>query len=147
MKKNTKGFTLIELLAVIVILAIIALIATPIVLNLIKTARRGAAARSAEGIRSALGKQYFANIVLHPEATIEVEPFTFTDNAENNKAIPVYDTTMGAIIDGKLPTGGIVSITADGNVTGTDLITDDYKCSFNPTGVATCSKGSTTSGS
>ena len=52
MKKNTKGFTLIELLAVIVILAIIALIATPIVLNLINTARKGAAARSAEGIRS-----------------------------------------------------------------------------------------------
>ena len=34
MKK--KGFTLIELLAVIVVLAIIALIATPIVMNVIK---------------------------------------------------------------------------------------------------------------
>ena len=38
--KKKKGFTLIELLAVIVILAIIVLIATPIVLNLINTARR-----------------------------------------------------------------------------------------------------------
>ena len=38
---NKKGFTLVELLAVIVILAVIALIATPIVLNLIKTAKKG----------------------------------------------------------------------------------------------------------
>ena len=35
-----KGFTLIELLAVIVVLAIIALIATPIVMNTIKNARK-----------------------------------------------------------------------------------------------------------
>ena len=45
MKK--KGFTLIELLAVIVVLAIIALIATPIVLNLINKAKEGAAKSSA----------------------------------------------------------------------------------------------------
>ena len=46
---NKKGFTLIELLAVIVILAIIALIATPIVLNIIERARVGAAKASAQG--------------------------------------------------------------------------------------------------
>ena len=45
MKK--KGFTLIELLAVIVVLSIIALIATPIVLNLINNAKEGAAKSSA----------------------------------------------------------------------------------------------------
>ena len=44
-----RGFTLIELLAVIVVLAIIALIATPIVLNLINNARVGAAEQSATG--------------------------------------------------------------------------------------------------
>ena len=42
MKKN-KGFTLIELLAVIVILAVIALIATPIIMNVINDAKKGAA--------------------------------------------------------------------------------------------------------
>ena len=46
--KNKKGFTLIELLAVIVVLAIIALIATPIVMNTIKNAKKGAAERSAD---------------------------------------------------------------------------------------------------
>ena len=42
-----KGFTLIELLAVIVVLAVIALIATPMVLNTIEEARKGAAQSSA----------------------------------------------------------------------------------------------------
>ena len=43
-----KGFTLIELLAVIVILAIIALIATPIVLSIINDTKESATFRSAE---------------------------------------------------------------------------------------------------
>ena len=46
MKK--KGFTLIELLAVIVVLAIIALIATPMVMNIIGGVQESAAKRSAE---------------------------------------------------------------------------------------------------
>ena len=45
---NNFGFTLIELLAVIVILAIISLIATPIVLNIIKESKESAQLRSAE---------------------------------------------------------------------------------------------------
>ena len=43
--KNKHGFTLIELLAVIVVLAIIA---TPIVMNTINNAKKGVAERSAE---------------------------------------------------------------------------------------------------
>ena len=43
-----KGFTLIELLAVIVILAIIALIATPIVINIIDESKKSASLRSAD---------------------------------------------------------------------------------------------------
>ena len=52
MKKN--GFTLIELLAVIVILAIIALIATPIILGIINDARRESQKRSIELYASAV---------------------------------------------------------------------------------------------
>ena len=40
MKINQKGFTLIELLAVIVILAVIALIATPLIMGTITKAKR-----------------------------------------------------------------------------------------------------------
>ena len=49
-----KGFTLIELLAVIVILAIIALIATPIVLSIIEDTKESAVLRSAEYYLSAV---------------------------------------------------------------------------------------------
>ena len=46
--KRKNGFTLIELLAVIVILAIIALIATPIILGIVEDAKRDAFLRSVE---------------------------------------------------------------------------------------------------
>ena len=51
MKLNKKkGFTLIELLAVIVVLAIIALIATPIVMNTIEKSKKGTAIESANNL-------------------------------------------------------------------------------------------------
>ena len=49
MKEKNKGFTLVELLAVIVILAIIALIATPIILNVISDAKKQATLESFKG--------------------------------------------------------------------------------------------------
>jgi len=48
MKKHKNAFTLIELLAVIVILAIIALIATPIILGIVEDAKKDAFVRSTE---------------------------------------------------------------------------------------------------
>ena len=60
---NKKGFTLIELLAVIVILAIIALIATPTILGVIETARQGAAKSSALGYIDAVEKQIAIDMV------------------------------------------------------------------------------------
>ena len=55
---KNKGFTLIELLAVIVILAIIALIATPIILGIINDARDEAKRRSAESVAHAMETAY-----------------------------------------------------------------------------------------
>ncbi len=54
MKSNSKGFTLIELLAVIVILAVIALIATPLIMGVIDDARKGSAKNGAYGYVKAL---------------------------------------------------------------------------------------------
>lgn len=59
--KNKNGFTLIELLAVIVILAIITLIATPIILNIINSSRENAAKQSAELIINEVELAYSAS--------------------------------------------------------------------------------------
>jgi len=48
MKKRMKGFTLIELIAVLVIMAILALIVTPLVMNIIRKARVSADRRSVD---------------------------------------------------------------------------------------------------
>ena len=59
MKK--KGFTLVELLAVTVILAVIALIATPTILGVIEKAKKEAAEQSAYGYIDAIEKQILIN--------------------------------------------------------------------------------------
>jgi len=66
MKKN--GFTLIELLAVIVILAIIALIATPIILGIINDAREKANERSVELYASAVRNAVASYQLTNPNA-------------------------------------------------------------------------------
>ena len=67
MKK--KGFTLIELLAVIVVLAVIALIATPIVLNLVKTAKIGAAEQSVTGYVKAVENTIIKDMINNKEVS------------------------------------------------------------------------------
>ena len=61
MKEKNKGFTLVELLAVIVILALIALIATPIILNVINDAKKQAAKDSFYGYMDAIEKAIIVN--------------------------------------------------------------------------------------
>lgn len=55
---NKKGFTLVELLAVIVLLAIIALIASPIILNLVGDSQEGALKSSVNGVKKAIEQDY-----------------------------------------------------------------------------------------
>ncbi len=54
-----KGFTLIELLAVIVLLGIVSLIATPIVIDIIDDYRESANLRSIEGYARAIKQEYY----------------------------------------------------------------------------------------
>ena len=63
---KSKGFTLIELLAVIVILAVIALIATPLIMGTITKAKRNSMKDTAYGILKA-GEQYAGEKLLLAE--------------------------------------------------------------------------------
>ena len=91
---KNKGFTLIELLAVIVILAIIALIATPIILGIINDARKEAKERSAElaysGVEYAVTTYMYKTNGNTPTTVAEIAPYF---NAENVKF--VVDTENG----------------------------------------------------
>ena len=86
MKNNMKGFTLIELLAVIVILAVIALITTPIVLGIINDAKEAANLRSVEAYAKAIEYgvvQYeYKNNGELPTSYCDVDPFVTYTNTE-----------------------------------------------------------------
>lgn len=69
---KNKGFTLIELLAVIVILAIIALIATPVILGIIEDSQKSARENSAKYIISTLQTSY-ATAYMKADATANKE--------------------------------------------------------------------------
>ena len=98
MKK--KGFTLIELLAVIVVLAVIALISTPVILNVIEKAEKGAFEDSAYGVIDA-AKLYYADASL--DGKVGEETFTFPG-----------DTKLK--LSGKKPSGGSAVLYEDGKV-------------------------------
>lgn len=70
MKKSNKGFTLIELLAVIVILAVIALIATPLIMNVINDARKNSSKDAAYGYIDAVEKSIVQALYSNPEMSM-----------------------------------------------------------------------------
>ena len=108
MKK--KGFTLIELLAVIVILAIIALIATPLVLKYIDRAKEGANDTSAQSVLDA-SEKYYMELIL-------------TRDYDFPKTISFPDDKNELGLKGKLPDDGSVTIYGDGSIY-LDIIFDD----------------------
>ena len=82
MKK--KGFTLIELLAVIVILAIIALITTPMIMDVIENARKGAAIQSVNGLLEA-GEQYQVEFMMDGKPSNVIDLTSDTLNIKGSK--------------------------------------------------------------
>ena len=122
-----KGFTLIELLAVIVVLAIIALIATPIVMNTIKNAKKGAAERTADNYI----KQVETTIA---EKKLENNPLadgTYTIDSNGN--LTGNGLTESVIIDmnGTKPSGGTIKISNGGvSKDGTKLVVGDYNVKY-----------------
>ena len=143
--KENKGFTLIELLAVIVILAIIALITVPVVINIINSAKKGAAEDSTYGILEAARLFWVAN---QASAGFETENATivFTYNTTDAKW-KVTTPSSGSLagqeleISGTKPTGGTgANITiSGGEVTVSGLKYGDYVCKTQD-GKAVCEK-------
>lgn len=120
MKK--KGFTLIELLAVIVILAIIALIATPIILGVIDDAKRGAAKSSALGYIDAVEKYIALNQMDDTAASKEnlTQVFTRTDvSVKGTKPTAVsINFDKGVVTAASVSVNGYtVTMDANGSVT------------------------------
>ena len=146
--KKKNAFTLIELLAVIVVLAIIALIATPIVMNTIKNAKKGAAERSADSyvkqVEVAVAEERLSkNEVLEGEYQITSDGNLCRDNSANCSD----DEKIKIEMSGTKPTSGKIKIT-NGNVdqTSSSMTIGDYTVSYNSTKKTyeATEKGSTT---
>jgi len=111
-----KGFTLIELLAVIVILAIIALIATPIVLSIIDDTKKSANLRSAEFYIKGL-ELAIANSALTPDIQVKDGEYsiingkvclgTIAGTGENRTC---NGDLLEVEINGEVPSEGLVAI-------------------------------------
>ena len=100
-----KGFTLIELLAVIVILAIIALIATPIVLNIIKDSRESAGLRSAEMYLDAVEQSI--SVEKMKNTTFKPNECTITD--KGNLDCDTKDGILEVKVNGDKPLNGSIT--------------------------------------
>ena len=112
MKEKNKGFTLVELLAVIVILALIALIATPIILNVINDAKKQAAKDSAYGYMDAVEK-YIVSSELEDKS---IKDRTYSVEELNN---------MGVSVKGSTPDNGNIEI-KNSSVKSYDIGIDGY---------------------
>ncbi len=112
MKK--KGFTLIELLAVIIILAIIALITVPVIMNIIEKVRKGAAEDSTYNYIKA------------------VENEIALSNLENKVYKDGNDYTLDDIkveMKGSSPTGGLYTL-KNGNVESGTFCVNNYTVNY-----------------
>ena len=129
--KNKKGFTLIELLAVIVVLARIALIATPIVMNTIKKSQKGAAERSADSyirqVETAVAEARLDNKTV-PDGTYQI------DEEGNLTGTGLPDGKLKIEMNGKKPTSGKIKIT-NGSVdqSSSTMTIGDYNVTYNST--------------
>ena len=132
---NKKGFTLIELLAVIVILAIIALIATPMILGVIENARKGSKESSAYGYLDAIEK-YQATAQLEGKSDELVNALS-----QDNISVTVASINGKITIKGEKPSMGYVTFN-NSTIVDYQLQYDDYLVKYNSeTKRAEASKG------
>ena len=117
--KSKNCFTLIELLAVIVILAVIALIATPIILNLIEKARLGAAESSAYAYIEAAEKAIVGHIMSNPSDKGGTSCTAAGTSLTCKKAGDAEDMDPFTLdIKGDIPSAGTLTLDSQGTITG-----------------------------
>lgn len=109
-----KGFTLVELLAVIVILAVIALIATPVILSMIESSRKGAAESSMLSYvdaveKTIVTKMMTSNSSVDYDQTYLVKGLTLTSDTKPcmNESSKILEDAKGE--NGACGTGQIVN--------------------------------------
>ena len=115
-KKKKIGFTLIELLAVIIVLAIIVLIATPIIFNVIENAKIKSLENSCYGVIDAVRTKYAEGLLNSEDGTVKLsgdvkditvsgeQPIEGTweiDNSSdsNNRGIKIKDVKFASMKD------------------------------------------------
>ena len=130
MKENNKGFTLIELLAVIVILAVIALIATPLIMGTITKAKKNSAVDSAYGYMKAVEQAIGEHQVDDPTGAFDVADKTFKtkDNGATITTDSYADLEITVNYKGSQPTdGGTLTYDENGRVTDGTLNIGGYE--------------------
>lgn len=125
--RGSKGFTLVELLAVLVILAIIALITTPIILGVINDSRESAAVDKTWAYIDAIENAFALDQTSNNPAEL---PFTGTITNGSGKVGSEDIRVSGAKAEGN---GGSFRIETDGTVTVSGLVFDGFTCG-NPVG-------------
>ena len=117
-----KGFTLIELLAVIVILAIIALIATPIILNIIDDAKEQSVKSSAQ--------LYVDGLVKQIASKNTINEFNPTSCTITNGNVTCDGTSLDYTVDGDKPTSGTITFN-NGVISGYTIVISGYTITKN----------------
>ena len=115
---KSKGFTLIELLAVIVILAIISLIATPIVLNIIKDSKDSATLQSA---------QFYIDAVEHSITKKMMDEPAFKPSSceiQSDGNLKCNGADVKVEVKGEVPTSGTVDF-ENGKIKEVSLTVND----------------------
>ena len=104
-----KGFTLVELLAVIIILAIVALIALPIIMDVVEDSRKSAAKSGAAMVLSSV-KNYFAENYFNTEFN------GYTCSINNRTGCTELS------LEGDRPDSAAITLSKDGFVNGSVTI-------------------------
>ena len=140
---KNRGFTLIELLAVLVILSIIALIAVPIIQNMIRDSRKNATLRSAEFYIDAINET-----IASRQASIDfdLDDGTYNINSDGNLCLDDECSDIFEVeVENTRPTSGSVDIENNRVVSVSSLYFPKYKYNISTVdGNLTASKSSGT---